>query len=329
MADMLPEYKQFNIITAMMYAKLVGRINWEKLFWLLPISSEATNYPNNQRSIKNWVPKMGSIYSLKMKSDRTKQVHRRGIVVKDTNPFPHSITCYISIGDKNACVRISEEIIHVCGIKREDQTVRAVTLIVDHVNEIVKLMKQIRDDPYHARGIIQAIEAQGPSIQKFIDDPLYHYFRSFQIEFKKFHRYIEWLHRLVNENGMSRHPELIADKVIDVECYTSKLYNVQFEISRPLNLTLIAERLNNQRNVCHSFNPEIRQTSFKVEIPYDSPEQSKTRKKEKDCITFRIPKTGKLAISGPSAQLVEEAYNYIRHLAGNGIYLDPETDDML
>lgn len=327
MADMLPEYKQCNIITGMMYAKLVGRVNWEKLFWLLPISSEAAHYPNDPRLIKNWVPEMGSIYSLKMKSDRTKRVHRRGIVVKDTDPFPHSITCYISIGDKNACVRISEEIIHVCGIKQEDQTVRAVTLIVEHINEIIKLMKQIRDDPYHARGIIQAIEAQDSLIQQFIDDPLYHYFRGFQIEFKKFHRYIEWLHRLVDENG-TRHQELVADKIIDVKCYTSKLYNVHFVISRPLNLTLIAERLNNQRNVCHSFNPEIRQTAFKVEIPYASPEQSKTRKKEKDCITFRIPKVGKLSVSGPSAQLVEETYNYIRRLAGSGVYLDTETNDM-
>lgn len=313
-----PDFSDGKTVMGTIHAKLDREINFFYIFNLFPL----TEVPDGTELTKIRLPK-GSIFSLKIR-DKKGITQRRGITVNDTECFPHNTTCYISIGEKNPCAKISKSTIHCTGIKDETDIYETVGQLLKHINRLIHITKRMKKYPEYTGKIIDWIESQyknricHPHFEAespYDNEIIYKYFRTLTVDFNKHPSYVRKLRKIHSKFAVG--DCYISDDYVDVDTYYSNLCKINIYFKGTLNLNTVYEQINGKKQLYNNFCPNVKKTSFKVEIPYKPLEGTKTKKKKK-CTTINITSSGCISISSPSLILAKESYNYLSsHLSGD------------
>jgi len=298
------------ITTMVVVCQLSPNILIPEAFTMLPVTQ--VEMPDNKCNKTLQLPHLtkGSILSMRF----DKEV--RGIILKpdQVSNFRNSITIDMSITDKNVNFRLSKNTIHMCGVKSFEQINETVDLLFAHFESIQQELKYLQDNPEQVVNCMKYIRLNicRKDGHLSIDDPKADYdIRIFRFLCRNIKDHNLVKNFLFELDWIITRPHIYTGSLTLQKIQTSminKNYHIGFEIRR----RILSEHIDRIDNFYHEYDNSINH-SVKIMLPFEIDQMSDTirRKKKKNDIphhTFIVYQSGCVTQSGPSLELMEDAY---------------------
>jgi len=331
-------FEELEITTMTLVIMMTREVHLDSVFNLLPVTY--LNLPPPRRQASRYkIPVLGipgAILSLRYAGST------RGII-RSSNPehFRNSITIDISTAAKNISIKLSREKIHICGAKSEAMGVEGARYLIEHIKAAQHIVERIRSDLGRAKATIgwladqtrgeatrrYAIEKrvyasigltinlrvdQGPDyLIKPLTESEYPggvdgeiaQFLSRQVPDFYYHSDYEsmlnWACTVVK----------VCEPDIGIGAVYKAMVNYNYNIGANIDRNALRDLINGRDGFFARFYNEI-EHNVTIELPYVVPENLRiihTRKKL-PCHTFLIYRSGIVTQSGPTEELVCEAY---------------------
>ena len=170
------EFKDVKVNTMVSIVHLNGKINLAAFFRLLQITRVDRSIDGNavSSSYISYLPLQETYYNLSSIHKRQGEMpylgypgpifhvghvnHYRGIPRESEGHFKNSVTIDMSIFGKNANVRVSENTLHICGIKDINMAINTYDILKYNIDSIENVLNYMNNNVEHAKEIFQWIK---------------------------------------------------------------------------------------------------------------------------------------------------------------------------
>jgi len=318
-------FRKHKVTTMTLVIPLVGSINLDAAFALLPITPinvEMPKSPSQKLKLPHY-PVPGSILSMRYNGSS------RGCSQPNKKSFKNMITIDISVKNKNLNLKLSKSNIQMCGAKSEEQAREGVSYILEHLRQIQNKYDIIKRESLKLESTFAwlRIATKGKFIPHEIKDkegvriigdyrlvkppkPYPAHVNTeiadmFLNQMHEFHYYNDFCHEVEILKDI---PSIISE-TLEIEqvhkVMVNYKYNLGFEVDRFQLTTLV-----NGRDGFFAQYDNVLEHNVTIHMPYTLPEGQKSlRKKDKvPCHTFIVYKSGIVTQSGPGEELMEDVY---------------------
>lgn len=339
----IPDFADLRVTTMTLVLNLDDEINYKSAFEVLPITTLTNSNTNTSKMLKKCkIPHCnipGSILSLGCDNKY------RGIVKKKKKkPFKNACTIILSTNAKNISTKLSPKTIQMCGASSVDDGIEAGTFLVEHLNNVQKIIKTLNDSSEHdIIGWVKKI-TKGESNQKTTydniirnncslqivkqendhnirditsttipseyDKDVVHFLLSFINEYSSYNELCQKMDRLTAITSLFK-----TKDVISFTSNTSVMVNYNYALGFKVDRFKLHELINahNKYGFMSRYNNSIT-NPVTIELPYvPHPDFPKKRRNNKiPHHSFSIYRSGSVTQSGPNIEMMRSVYYTFR-----------------
>lgn len=322
-------YEDLNVTTMTVLVSLIGTINRETAFNLLPIIK--IDMPvRKSYSSKCKLPhcsKPGSILSMSYRHKR------RGIIKTEAAAFRNSCTLEISLQTKNVNVKLSPKSLYITGARSKDHGYETATYIMTYLKQAQNIIEKIKHERPLMDEIVEWVikNTKGPAISRRTEtvtasgvtlvihkeDNLLSYPLTAPIEmdyeilsvlldmmgdFEHHSEYCKKLKYLYEVSNVIS-PDLGIASVEEV--MVNYNYSLGFEVMRDA----LSDHMNTEPGFSASFNKDL-VTYVLIEVQYTTDKTSKIQRRKNKIPhhSILVYRSGSVTQSGPNKESVQKVY---------------------
>ena len=318
------EFDSLRVTTMTLVLSLLGTINLDTAFTLLPIT--IISLPTPKRHAQKFkiphhsVP--GSILSLRYKG------YTRGIIRSTSSKyFKNSITIDVSCIQKNISIKLSAGKMQMCGPNSVDQALEGAGYIITKLLAIQDELDYCSNNPDKVRATLEWLKEQmrGEAVSR--DDPTSETDYKVKTEYKlpstiderianfyishgkDFEYYSDWCSSL----DWLKEQTFVCSRPLEVKEVQKAMVNYNYDLGFNVARQELARRIKGLGGFYARFLNSV-EHNVTIELPYELPEESKRMKKrsKRPCHTFLVYKSGLVTQSGPGEELMRDAYNLFK-----------------
>jgi hypothetical protein len=315
-------FESHPVTTMTLVIPLIGTVNLDAAFGLLPITRLSLPQPKRQPQ-KYKIPHCGNpgdIFSLRYKG------YVRGIIRSHSSkPFKNSITIDIATEKKNVSIKLSSTKIQMCGASSVEQGTEGANHIIRSLLAIQDELDYIQANHPRALSTLEWLkrETQGPSVERAdedhksdhqirpvnpsecppsVDRRIVTFLLRQQPDFiyhSDFCSELDWILTLRHVTSRPLAIQQVCKAMVNYN------YDLGFHIDRYQLLTRI-----DSLNGFYARYENVVEHNVTIELPYDVPPNHRAmrRKNKHPCHTFLVYMSGLVTQSGPGEELMREAY---------------------
>lgn len=313
--EKIQSFESRNVTTMVAVVGVSGEIFPAQAFTLLPITR--VELPETKGTSKNIQlphhPISGSVLSMRYENET------RGIILKvkkDTH-FRNSITIDMSISEKNVNFRLSKSTIHMCGVRSFEQIKETANLIFKHLKVIQEALDYLHQKPIltascfnyiknNIRSYDSILKIEHPSPE--IDPYIFEFMTRNLPDHSSATGFITELKWIIQQTKVYT---AISDDILSISKIETSMINKNYDIGFEINRRALARYIKQIDEFYLDYDNAITH-SVKIMLPFEIPKNSTIRRKQKKNDiphhTFMVYKSGCVTQSGPSLELMEDAY---------------------
>lgn len=322
------DYDKLKITTMTMVFILNKKIDIMSAFHLLPIT--LVDDKMLAKTVKNKLPKHdvpGSIISMNFRG------MNRGLIRNCKKFFKNSINLDISTTLKNINLKLSPEKVQLCGAVSRENGIEAVTLLLNHLQNIKGYIDQLNNIDYQK--IMTSINHfKGAATKKHTTEiinscelkfTLHHYHDDFLINHKKYKNYlldediINYIQSLSNDmtyfndyyskiKNLLNFKSLFDDQNVFIKDTNEVMVNYNYNLGFKINRDLLNQLIDGKNGFISNYDNAL-VNNVTIELPYEHCYHYNKRKNKIPHHTFLVYFSGAVTQSGPNSILMKEAFN--------------------